>query len=527
MIVDAAGTDRTAFAAGFDVCVVGAGPAGITLARRLAAAGASIALMEAGGLEISAELQDVYSGTNVGLEYFELDVARLRYFGGTSNHWAGMCRGLDPYDFEPHAWHALSGWPIAKSDLDPYRAETRDILELSYPVSKRKAEATQVSNPEVERLDPLDFPDEAFAQATRQLRHISFRYSPPVRFGEKYRAEIEASPRVLLGLNANLVDLRLGADGAVTEAVFRSYDPADPGFAVKARFYALCAGGIENPRLLLAFRSQRPAGVGNANGLVGCFFCEHPTLVVADVLYERTLDAGLEFYAPTPAFLAEQRILNINLLLHSDPAPPPLGLAKAAMRSIACSTDFLAQLAERVRGRPPNCEGDGLGTWLAGGRPAPQQGRIEVSSEQALDRSSRVRLGLERDVFGLPRVELDWRLGELDFHTIRTGTEALAMHIAEQGIGRARIRDWLLAQRVPGIADNDGSVGGWHHMCTTRMADDPRYGVVDRDCRVHEVGNLYLGGSSVFSTAGHANPTYTIVELALRLGDHLTARLAA
>ena len=332
-----------------------------------------------------------------------------------------MCRSLDPYDFEPHAWHALSGWPIAKSDLDPYRAETRDILELSYPVSKRKAEATQVSNPEVERLDPLDFPDEAFAQAAGQLRHISFRYSPPVRFGEKYRAEIEASPRVLLGLNANLVDLRLGADGAVTEAVFRSYDPADPGFAVKARFYALCAGGIENPRLLLAFRSQRPAGIGNANGLVGRFFCEHPTLVVADVLYERTsMPAWSSMPRPRRSWPSSGSS-NINLLLHSDPAPPPLGLAKATMRSIACSTDFLAQLAERVRGRPPDCEGDGLGTWLAGGRPAPQAGPDRDRERAGARPSSRVRLGLERDVFGMPRVELDWRLGELDVHTIRTG----------------------------------------------------------------------------------------------------------
>jgi choline dehydrogenase-like flavoprotein len=254
VIVDAAGPERTAFAEGFDVCVIGAGPAGITLARRLAAAGAAVALMEAGGLEISAESQDAYAGRNVGLDYYDLDVARLRYFGGTSNHWGGMCRNLDPDDFTPHPWHPLSGWPISKTDLDPYRAETRDILELSHPVAKRKGDPTQAPDPAGARL--LDFPDEDFGQATPRLRHVSFRYSPPVRFGEKYRAEIAASGRLRLGLNANLVDLRLDEDhGAVTAAVFRSYDPADPGFTVAARFYALCAGGIENPRILLNARS--------------------------------------------------------------------------------------------------------------------------------------------------------------------------------------------------------------------------------------------------------------------------------
>ena len=102
MIVDAA-RERAAFAEPVDVCVIGAGPAGITLARALAAAGASVALMEAGGLEISAESQDAYVGTTVGLDYFPLDTCRLRYFGGTSGHWGGMCRNLDAYDFEPHA----------------------------------------------------------------------------------------------------------------------------------------------------------------------------------------------------------------------------------------------------------------------------------------------------------------------------------------------------------------------------------------------------------------------------------------
>jgi choline dehydrogenase-like flavoprotein len=529
VIVDAAGPDRTAFAGSFDACVIGAGPAGITLARRLAAAGAAVALMEAGGLEISAESQDAYAGRNVGLDYYELDVARLRYFGGTSNHWSGMCRNLDPYDFAPHPWHPLSGWPIGKADLDPYRAGTRDILELSHPVARRDrrrfGHPTRAPGPADAGL--LDFPDEDFAQAAPRFRHVSFRYSPPVRFGEKYRAEIAASERIRLGLNANLVDLRLADDhGAVVGAVFRGYDPADPGFTVPARFYALCTGGIENPRLLLAFRSQEPAGIGNRHDLVGRFFCEHPNLVVADVLYERTLDARFGFYAPTPAFIAEQAILNVGLTLVAPPPPPPLGLGKATARSVACSADFLEALAEQVLGRPPGCERDGLGAWLArGGAPAPHAGRIETTSEQALDRASRVRLGNERDAFGLPRPELDWRLGELDYHTMRVVTAALGMHLAEQGIGRARVRDWLLAEppRIPGVAA--GEIAGWHHMCTTRMADDPRHGVVDRDCRVHGLANLYLGGSSVFATTGHANPTYTIVQLALRLGDHLTGRL--
>ena len=208
MIADAAAGDRTAFQRTFDVCVIGAGPAGITLARRLAAAGADVALMEAGGLDITAESQDVYVGRNVGRDYFELDTARLRYFGGSSNHWGGMCRGLDSYDFEPHAWHPLSGWPIGKADLDPYRTEVRDILDLSAPAARRRNGPPR-PEPERDGPEPADFPDVAFEQTIPRLRQVSFRFSPPVRFGEKYRAEIEAAPGILLVLNANLVDIRL------------------------------------------------------------------------------------------------------------------------------------------------------------------------------------------------------------------------------------------------------------------------------------------------------------------------------
>ena len=162
---------------------------------------------------------------------------------------------------------------------------------------------------------------------------------------------------------------------------------------------------------------------------------------------------------------------------------------------------------------------------LALPQPPGQTGVLRMAQEQAQNPDSRVMLGAERDAFGLHRVALDWRLSELDVHTMRTAVNAFGAHMAEQGIGRAQIRPWLLAEpaQIPGVLDDE--VGGKHHMCTTRMAADPRHGVVDDDCRVHCVANLYIGGSSVFATTGHCNPTYTLTQLALRLGDHLAGLL--
>ena len=131
MKLDAATPARAALDRAFDLCVIGAGPAGITLARQAAAAGLSVALMEAGGEDLTVESQEVYEGEVLGQDYFPLDIPRLRFLGGSSNHWGGWCRALDAIDFEPKSWNPMSGWPIRKADLDPYQPATDAILDLS------------------------------------------------------------------------------------------------------------------------------------------------------------------------------------------------------------------------------------------------------------------------------------------------------------------------------------------------------------------------------------------------------------
>ncbi len=314
-------------------------------------------------------------------------------------------------------------------------------------------------------------------------------------------------------LNANLVDLRLDAAlGRVEAAAFRGYDAGDPGFAIRARAYALCCGGIENPRLLLNFASQAPQGIGNGADLVGRYFCEHPHFVLAEAIFRAPLPE-LSFFRPTEAFLTANRTLNFGLRVQATPEPfvrQPGTIAGDP----ACGDPFVLRLSERLAEVAPACGPGGDGAIRF-------DGLLRIAFEQALNPDSRVTLGADRDRFGLRRAALDWRLSALDEHTMRVATEALAQRLAEVDVGRARLRDWLRADALVWPETHQDEVGGKHHMGTTRMAADPRDGVVDRDCRVHGVENLYIGGSSVFSTGGHANPTYTIVQLALRLGDHL------
>jgi len=150
---------------------------------------------------------------------------------------------------------------------------------------------------------------------------------------------------------------------------------------------------------------------------------------------------------------------------------------------------------------------------------------IRIAAEQGLEPQSRVELSRHTDPFGLRRIQLDWRIGDLAFKTMRSAALELGRIAAEYRLGRVRVQDWLLQDRIHFPSVGEDEVGGHHHMCTTRMSANPREGVVERNCRIHEVPNLFVGGSSVFSSGGYANPTFTIIQLALRLAEHLSRKL--
>jgi len=509
VILDVETAERSVFDRDFDACVIGSGPAGITLARRLAARGLDVALMEGGDLEWSDESQDVYAGESVGLAYPYLDTERLRVFGGTSGHWNGLCRAFEAADMAPRPQNPLSGWPITRADLDPYAAEVAEILDLGPNFG--------------------DVPPATPAPPEDGFRQVWFLRSAPTRFAEKYRDELAQSERIALGIHANLVDLRLD-DGLtrVTGAVFRGYAAGDPGFTVRARSYCLCTGGLENPRLLLNFTSQIPAGIGNQNDLVGRYFCEHPTIDVGEVILGEIPEVEIRYFTPTEAFIAENGVLSIVLHLNYR-RRRTRPFAKELGRSVQCALPFGERLAEAVTGDALRCDMGGLEDYVASRDPEKNPwAQLAINSEQALNPESRVTLAEARDAFGLRRLRLNWQTLEIDDRTIQDATLAFAAHLAERNVGRVRLYDSVLAdQPIPAAAADGQQVAGSHHMCTTRMSDDPRTGVVDRNCRVHGIANLYVGGASVFATGGFQNPTYTIVQLALRLADHLAETASA
>jgi choline dehydrogenase-like flavoprotein len=466
----------------YDVCVVGGGVAGIVLSRTLAGHGRHVLLLEAGGLEASDESQEFYRGDIAGRDYFDLDAARLRFLGGTSNHWSGLCRPLDPYDFVRHAHIEHSGWPIGIDALQPYLAPACEILEI----------------------EPV-FGERALPPPAGNLKEVIFRHSPPVLFKDKYLKYLRSSNAIDVYLNANLTGLRFdGGTARVAAAAFRSYDTNAPIQYVKADRYVFAMGGIENARMLLNVAEGAEWIARGRNNLIGCFFMEHPHHVIGHYVVDATrttFGRQLRFLAPRSAMLQEERLANCAVRVE------PL-LDRRAFRG-----DAIEQVRRMI------CES----TVYRCTQPS-EAGTLRAMVEQAPNRNSRVRLSDERDAFGLRRVVLDWRLAPIDKRTMRAIGLEVGKYFALTNVGRARLVDWLLARddAVPGLREGE-QVGAYHHMGTTRMARTPEEGVVDPDCRMFAVPNLYVAGSSVFPTVGHANPTLTIVQLTLRLAEHLLA----
>jgi choline dehydrogenase-like flavoprotein len=531
----ASGTEITA-----DVCIIGAGAAGITIARALGGEGRDIVLIESGGLDFDTPTQQLYAGDSVGRYYAVPETfCRMRYFGGSTNHWAGHCGPLDPLDFAVRSWIPHSGWPIGRSDLDAWYVQAQDICELG-PFAY---DAASWSNAERRFHEFLP----------SKLDHCFWQFSPPTRFGQHYREELANAPNIRVYLFANAVDIETDPGARTVQRVQLRTLTGGSG-TVRASRYVLALGGIENPRLLLASDRVQPAGVGNDRDLVGRFFMEHPHVRSGTVLARdpsallfpafsagraagQTLAAefwqdGVHLNAgmkPSPQAQEREQILNAGIVLHSSDQ--------------FTGYDALRSIASRVRrGRWPGPLGRHLwrtisdfdqtarGLWSKVRRREYQRPKEVVlfnRSEQAPNPDSRVTLGHERDALGMRRVRVDWRLSAVDRRTVRRCALLIGEEMGRLDLGRVRLNGWLRDADDDTAWPEPEMRGGCHHMGTTRMAGDPAHGVVDANCRVHGLSNLYIAGSSVFPTAGFMNPTLTIIALALRLADHLATAPAA
>jgi choline dehydrogenase-like flavoprotein len=494
-----------------DICIVGAGAAGISLAMDWLGSPYKVILLEGGGFEYEDQMQELFAGKTTGQRYFPLGSVRLHYFGGTTGHWAGFCSCFDPIDFEKREWIDHSGWPIRKEDLDPYYAKTQQVLELG--PFKYDSLYWQQRDPE---FLPLPF-DES------KVWNKIWQFSPPTRFGSKYRDTILKAKNIHLYTYANVVNIHAHESLSSIQEV-RTSNFAGKEHRVRAKYFVIACCAIQNARLLLASRDQAPMGLGNGNDLVGRFFMEHVEIKSGE-LWLPELNA-LKMYmidfgktkvraelAIHPRVQASYRILNGTVSLS------PLELAKYRPSYIETWNENEKEAEKKMRDPGTNARLRRLNTGKEY-----KAFQMFTRVEQSPNPASRVTLDSEKDALGVPRSMLHWELGSLEKRSIRKIHEIIGQECGRSGIGRVKLLDYLWDEADQSWPSFTG--GGWHHMGTTRMSDDPKQGVVDPHCKVHGIDNLYMAGSSCYVTAGAPNPTLTLVALSLRLSDHLKSRIA-
>jgi len=515
-----------------DVCVVGAGAAGITVARALLGSGRTVCLVESGGVDFEPETQALYRGATEGQPYYDLEDARLRFFGGTTAIWGGRCMPLDPIDFQRRDWVPDSGWPFGPEALAPYYEQVRAALDLPFPrFDAGLAETLRLPAPPVDR---------------QRLEAAYWQFDGAYwRFRMENCRDLTEHPDVRVLLHANVVDIHTDALGRHVDRIVIARHGAVRG-TVRARVFVLACGGIENPRLLLAARGACPDGLGNAHGNVGRYFMEHPRARLG------TLESDQAFQvwdALRKRFVGGRKVMAALRLSDAEQARRQVlnaGVTAKYQRRESADRPIMRILYDTVRDHsPPNRRMrqvwrlyNRANDLLQGQKTRALRhfqfrhgrGRVlfMVRGEQAPNPDSRVVLDADdRDALGMPRARLIWRLSEIDKRTAAAFTEVLDAELRRAGLGRLEPAGWL---REPGTdwpvdpALSKHALGGYHHMGTTRMAESPQRGVVDPDCRVHGLDNLYIAGSSVFPTGGWSNPTMTILALSLRLGEHLRTR---
>ena len=513
-----------------DICIVGSGPAAFALANELANTRHQVLIVESGAAngeqDFSVAQNEIES---VGApRVMDQTKVRNRVLGGASHTWSGRCTTFDEIDFETRPWVPFSGWPLRAQDIEASlekAAHTLGLLPTEYG----------------DRLLQHFKLPQRFDSHPSEVRSVFWQFSrrsasdrDHMRFGPRY-GELEASTiRVLT--HATVTEILSDDEGSQVRAL-RVSTPERAMHEVQGRLFVLCAGGIENPRLLLASNRVHAHGIGNRKGLVGRFLMDHPRTVIGTFAPASAQAIQPEFFLlrHTSGYRMQR---GLSLSLDVQRREQLLNCAAWITQHFAEDDAWIAlrsarqanprNLGSQLRIAARHADQVVAGAWnqLVRRRPVPRRHRqidVDVLVEQMPDPSSRISLSDRRDALGVPISRVDWKIGEMERRTVMRLAHAMNESLRRAGLPSVTLADWIREGRPEAAAFRDVA----HPIGTTRMAESETQGVVDPQCRVFGVSNLYVAGSSVFPTSGHANPTLMIAALSIRLAETLRQANAA
>lgn len=502
-----------------DLCIIGAGAAGISIAREFVGTSLNVVVIESGEFGVDDRYEELNDGEVVGRPFVGLRQGRRRGLGGTTAAWGGQCCELDSDDFAVRPWIPESGWPLGRAELEPfYRRAERIFGVAGEPYDENVWRRF--------RLKPVPL-DPALLRTTFSV------FSPHPRLGRFYRKLFANAPNLRVILGATATKIKTTDNGSrATQIEIRSV--SGKRAHVSARAFVLCNGTIESARLLLASRDVTPNGLGNARDLVGRYFQDHPTSDTALIAGTDTrwlqeiyglLYRGSTWYWPkvtlSPALARETASLNASAFVLFEYDSPAVEILRDMVRTTRTGGKFplsAARLATLARGAP-SVAAAGYRRYILGRSPQAKPSKIALTCtiEQVPNRDSRVTLSDALDGLGMPRPRIDWKISGAERHAFRIITKVVAGEFERLRLGSVVPKPWL-------ATDDESAWIVWdnyHQTGTTRMSDDPARGVVDRNCAVYGVAGLYVSGAPTFPTSGYANPVLTIAAMSIRLSDYL------
>ena len=491
-----------------DICIVGAGPAGITLAREFIGSKSTVLILESGGLNYDRRSQELNEGAVIGDPYAGLRQSRHRQVGGAVHLWNTRVNDeigakyvpLDACDFEPpDTGHAQ--WPFEYSELEPFYRRAQVVCGLGAYAYEGK--------------DWLDEAHPLLPLNVDQLSTKVYQCGVGSFFTHIYPQEVVRSGNVSLCHHATIRGLKMRNNGRqAIEATITSRSGNQ--LCARAKIIILAAGAIENARLLLLSGDNASDGPGNRYGWVGRCFMEHPR------------DYALTLIPRSPELFQQATFYDLHPARDGTIVVGRIALDSTIIRNAGLPNASVT-LMPRAK-NPPRCRLGVVSRFSSylyryiGSEPQSGYGwsrrqnlsqifdafQLVINVEQRPNPENRVVLAQRRDRLGMPQVELFWHWGDEEQANLERLRKVIASALEASGLGQVEVST--------GLRPNPNA---HHHAGTTRMHADSRSGVVNADGCVHGTDNLYVTGASTLCRAGFANPTLTIVALALRLADHL------
>ena len=505
---------------GSRIVIIGGGTVGLYAAHELVKKGKEVLVIESGTVALGGFDQESFS--SVGKHHEGIRIGRSKSLGGTSNLWGGQLVEFQPADFMGREWLPDSKWPVSYDEIASYHQQTYENLDIpkEFTDDMRILKQSGVTDP--------DFGNGLELFLTRWLKIPSLSVA--------YAKEIQTSDKLKVLLNHTVTGFE-GVAGNISAVRITDQDRSN--HLVKAACFILSSGTIEISRLLLHAASSHDwecPWKGNEN--VGAYFQDHLIGRVGSVeiidrqrffnTFSTIVRSGHKFQPKVrlaDRMLMQSRIMNIQAMMSFESSISEnlvylKQFLKAAIysRKVSGIRDFIINLHACGKHLLPL-----MWKYVVENRvfvPSTSKVSFNIQSEQVPLRESRITIDPSaKDASGLPKVILDWKVGNEELPSIREFTILADKALHSAGLARLHMNRELINLNpsfLDTLRDN------YHHVGGARMGNSERDGVVDQNLCVFGTKNLYITGAATFRTTSNANTTFTALAFVTRLVSHLT-----